>query len=434
MPGKRCLALGLALLGVLGCPTPAPARSAPPPRRATRAHVPAGAAGRDIRVALAVGVATAHVSATGEWRLLSSGGATILVRGKGEGVWRVERHGDRLRVVNASGTLAATRDGPFVAHAIAPGAFITWEGKPYRGELIILPAPDTAGLLVLNHVGVEEYLRGVVPSELGDVTALELAALEAQAVAARSYAYVRLDDPDAAARSYNVLASVTDQLYGGVAAETRWGDAAIAATAGQVLMYAGRVVSAPYHSSCGGSTAAPTEVWHTTDAPPYLRSVSDRIPGTDHYYCEGSAHFRWTQTYTGPQLSATLERYLPQYTLIHGMTVGRIRGVLADPPTASGRVSGVTIVTDRGRYDVRGNDVRFVLRTPDGAVLHSTAFFMEATLGALGEVAALTLHGAGNGHGVGMCQWGAIGRARAGQDYRMILTTYYPGTTVGPIE
>jgi stage II sporulation protein D len=75
-----------------------------------------------------------------------------------------------------------------------------------------------------------------------------------------------------------------------------------------------------------------------------------------------------------------------------------------------------------------------VLRTPDGAVLHSTYFFIESTLGATGEVASLTLHGAGNGHGVGMCQWGAIGRARAGQDYRMILATYYPGTTVAPID
>jgi stage II sporulation protein D len=396
--------------------------------------VPAGITGRSIRVALAAGIATAHLSATGEWKLLSSGGAATLVRGKGQGVWRIERRGDQLRVINAAGTMAATRDGPFVARPSEPGAFVTWEGKRYRGELVILPSHDTTGLLVLDRLGVEDYLRGVVPSELGDVTELEVAALEAQAVAARSYAYVRLDDPDAAARPYDLLASVTDQLYGGVDAETRWGDAAILATTGQVLRYAGLVVSAPYHSSCGGSTAAPTEVWHTTDAPPYLRGVSDKIPGTDHYYCEGSAHFRWTQTYTGSQLRATLERYLPQYTLLHGMTVGRVRGVLADPPTASGRASGVTIVTDRGRYDVRGNDVRFVFRTPDGAVLHSTYFFLESTLGATGEVASLTLHGAGNGHGVGMCQWGAIGRARAGQDYRMILATYYPGTTVAPID
>lgn len=383
-----------------------------------------------MRVAIATGAPSGRLSATGEWRLYHSGGAAMLVRGTGRGVWRVERRGEQLRVTNASGSLSATRDGPFVARAVDPNDFVTWDGRRYRGELVIAPAPDS-GLLVLNRVVVEEYLRGVVPIELGDVTAVELAALEAQAVAARSYAYVRLDDPDASARPYDLLATVTDQRYDGVSGETRLGDAAVSGTAGEVLTYGGRVVSAPYHSTCGGSTAAPTEVWHTTDAPPYLRSVSDRIPGTDRYYCEGAAHFRWTQTFTREQLRAVVARYLPQYASVQG-PVGRVRSIEPDARTPSGRVSGVTFVTDAGRYDVRGNDVRFVLRSPDGDLLHSTAFFVETVLGADGDVASVTLHGAGNGHGVGMCQWGAIGRARAGQDYRMILAAYYPGTAVQP--
>ena len=94
----------------------------------------------------------------------------------------------------------------------------------------------------------------------------------------------------------------------------------------------------------------------------------------------------------------------------------------------------VSIQTDRGNYVVRGNDVRFVLRTPSGGLLGSTYFTAETTTGSNGEIANLVIRGGGNGHGIGMCQWGAIGRARAGQDYKTILTTYYQGTTVSRVN
>jgi len=77
--------------------------------------------------------------------------------------------------------------------------------------------------------------------------------------------------------------------------------------------------------------------------------------------------------------------------------------------------------------------VRFILRTPSGSLLNSTYFTADATTGSSG-VERLVIRGNGYGHGIGMCQWGAIGRARAGQDYRTILTTYYTGTTVGSIN
>ena len=110
------------------------------------------------------------------------------------------------------------------------------------------------------------------------------------------------------------------------------------------------------------------------------------------------------------------------------------REVTVGSRTLSGRVGTITITTDRGNFVVRGNDTRFVLRAPGGELLNSTYFSVETTPASNGTLARLTLHGMGYGHGVGMCQWGAIGRARAGQDYRTILRTYYPGTTVGPAE
>jgi stage II sporulation protein D len=78
---------------------------------------------------------------------------------------------------------------------------------------------------------------------------------------------------------------------------------------------------------------------------------------------------------------------------------------------------------------VRANDVRFVLRVASGELLNSTQFDIRRSPR---DGGALELEGRGHGHGVGMCQWGAIGRARAGFDARTILRTYFPGTTVAP--
>ena len=79
-----------------------------------------------------------------------------------------------------------------------------------------------------------------------------------------------------------------------------------------------------------------------------------------------------------------------------------------------------------------GNDARFILRSANGEILNSPWFAIEGAP-SNGDAARWTLRGAGYGHGVGMCQWGAIGRARAGQDFRTILATYFPGTTVEPV-
>ena len=97
--------------------------------------------------------------------------------------------------------------------------------------------------------------------------------------------------------------------------------------------------------------------------------------------------------------------------------------------TRSGRVGELRIVFERGDIRVAGPDVRSVLRPDADRMLSSAAFQLTVTK-TNGEVTRLVAAGAGAGHGVGMCQWGAIGRARAGQDYRAILTTYFPGTKI----
>lgn len=301
--------------------------------------------------------------------------------------------------------------------------------RRFRGEIVL--TPTDSGVLAVNRLPLEEYLRGVVPLEIGtDRRADEHAAVEAQAVAARSYVVARMRGTQG--QAYDLGDGVTDQVYGGASAERAVSDAAVRATTGLVLLAGGRVVTAPYHSSCGGSTAEPQEVWQSGPEP-HLRRVSDRIPGTDRNYCDIAPQPTWTRQLEQDQLRRTLDRYLPAYAALPAGGVGRIRELRVEQTTPSGRVATLALVTDGGVFRLRGNQIRYVLRDAAGGILRSTYFTLRRTTPVRrGESAPVAiLDGRGNGHGVGMCQWGAIGRARAGQDFRAILNTYYPGTSVG---
>lgn len=331
------------------------------------------------------------------------------------------------RTANAGSEVTPdVRNGPVVVRPASGAEFVTWNGKRYRGDLLF-SATDT-GVLVVNRLPMDSYLRGVVPLEIGNRTPAEFAAVQAQAVAARTYAYKHLT----AIRAFDMYSTVQDQVYGGVDAEKPQSDNAITSTADIVVLYNGQPITTPYHSTCGGSTAAVSEVWYDQPDQPYLRPVSDRIRGTNNFYCDPSPRFSWTQSYDGAGLRAVVEKYLAAYTNAPKTNVGRITDVREQGRTPSGRVAALTIQTENGSYTLKGNDIRFVLRDSKGAILNSTFFSLTASRSA-GEVSSLTLNGRGYGHGIGMCQWGAIGRARAGQDYRTILETYYPGTTIGRI-
>jgi stage II sporulation protein D len=370
-----------------------------------------------------------RVSANGDWQLYANDGTRLVARVPASEVWHIERNGERMRGVGPDGVASAWQTVSLVARA-SGGALLALNGKHYRGELLFVP--NDTGITVVNRVRMDEYLRGVVPLEIGTKEARDSAAVQAQAVTARSYAYVHAG-ASSASRPYDITASVADQIYGGADVETAVSNAAVKSTRGLVLQYEGHVVNAPYHSACGGSTAAADEIWRT-QSEPYLQRVSDQIPGTHRFYCDIAPRFRWTRSMDGVTLRAALVQYLANYTATPGGYPGTPRDVEIDTRTPSGRVGTLKIATDRGNYVLRGNDIRYVLRPPGGEILNSTYFTLETITGRDGAITRLTIRGAGYGHGVGMCQWGAIGRARAGQDFRTILRTYYPGTTVAGLE
>ena len=393
-----------------------------------------------VRIALSTSDESAKVGGTGTWRIYNRNSTNLVTSGSAGGAMTIEPRSGQLVVVKSDGSVTSRRPGPFLVRATTPGSYVTYEGKRYRGELII--TPSNGALLVVNRLGVESYLRGVVPLEIGTRQPGEEAAVEAQAVAARSYTYIHM--AEAGNRGFDMYGSIQDQAYGGVDAEKPMSDAAVASTRDMVIKYAGRIINTPYHSTCGGRTATVREVWWRQADQPYLQPVSDQIPGSSSYYCDVSPRFRWTATFNADQLRNSLEKYLASVTpavepavnppsTLPRTPLGRVTGFRIDGRTPSDRVSSVSIQTDRGNYVVRGNDVRFVLRPPSGGLLSSTYFTAETTSEGSGGI-GLVVRGGGYGHGIGMCQWGAIGRARAGQDYRTILTTYYQGTTVSRVN
>ena len=461
------LALAVALAGCAGGVPPLPPASAPDRTAAPSAPEPvprdsisalveraaererassipldeappvAAARGRLVRVVLGVARGETALSATGGWRLFERDGESVLAHVAAGETWHLQQRDDRVRGVRgvrsggegggAAALATAWRGGVLVARPDGDEALLRWSGRRYRGDILL--TPTDSGLLVVNRLPIEEYLRAVVAGEIGPRTAAEHAAAEAQAVAARSYTWVKLGG--GASRAFDVVATVLDQVYGGVEAETAVADAAVRTTAGLVLTFGGRVVNAPYHSACGGSTAEAPDIWRTSGEP-YLRRVSDLVPGTSRPYCDIAPRFRWTTTFTGDELDRLADRYLAQYGGAPGGALGGVRGVRVAALTPAGRAAALAFETGRGRFDVRANDFRFVLRK-GGELLNST--WVELEVDAAGDgIRLLTIRGRGYGHGVGMCQWGAIGRARAGLDFRSILSTYYPGTQLRRAE
>ncbi len=305
-----------------------------------------------------------------------------------------------------------------------PGGAVGLNGRHYRGTVDVFV--QGGGITAVNRLGLEDYLLGVVSGEMGRRAGNEVAALAAQAVASRSYALKNRGRN--ATQGYDVEASIADQAYGGVESETPEGTAAVRATTGLVLTYRGEVISAFFHSTCGYATATPSEAFRGIGDAPYLRSVSDRRPGGG-YYCDISPRFRWRVQWDAATLRDILRRTASSVLGVSAETVDDIRDVRVERTGRSGRAAEIRIRVGGGEIPVYAPDIRQVFQTPDGRPLGSTAVQLHPERED-DRLVRLVAAGAGWGHGVGMCQWGAVGRARAGQDFREILAAYFPGAAI----
>lgn len=372
----------------------------------------------EVRVGLAVDSDSIVIGGTSDIELVDDGGRVRARTGAGQR-WVARRDGSGVTAssgderVRVAGTLVVRPRG---------GGMVTSNGTRFRGTVLIRPAES--GVTAVNVLDLETYLLGVVPLEIGkNRPPEELEAVKAQAIAARTYAIRHMGRRSAL--GFDFYGSVSDQVYGGADADDEVARRAVEGTRGMVITYEGEPIEAFYHSTCGGRTAALEDVW-PGEPRPYLRSVSDAKPGGGAY-CETSNRFRWTESWDGPALRETLEQGLD--SRIPGTPdVERVSSIEVTGRTTSGRAEALRLVVDGRTFRIPGDSIRWVLRPEPNRILNSS--LIEVHTRGADEVTGLTVEGAGWGHGIGMCQVGAMGRARAGQSYRDILLTYYPGTRI----
>jgi len=363
------------------------------------------------------------VSVSGKSGLVVSepDGSRITTVPPGE-TWQVSATGQTLTLASPGGWVSPPLEAAAI-RAADPDTPVRLNGRLYRGTFDLLR--DASGLTVVNRLGLEAYLSGVVSAEMGRRTPNEQAALEAQAVVSRTYA-VR-NRGRWRAQGFDLTAGVKDQVYGGMSAETPEGRAAVAATRGMLLTYNGAPAEAFFYSTCGGRTAEGVEVFRGA-AQPYLRSIAD-LDERGVAYCSISPRYRWHEEWSDESLRATLERNLPPVTGIRPELIKEVRDIRVARRTASGRVDQLAISLGGPEVRVDGLAIRQVLRPSNGELLRSNTFSLSAT-GTGRRVSHLAVDGMGAGHGVGFCQWGAVGRAGAGQGFQQILAAYFPGTRV----
>jgi stage II sporulation protein D len=334
-----------------------------------------------------------------------------------------------------------------------PANPVTYNKKAYRGEIAVVIS-KAQKLSLVNVLNLDEYLLGVVPEEMPSGWSLE--ALKAQAVAARTYSLSHLGRW--ADEGFDMVATTSDQAYGGLSEERPQTNQAVMATRGQVLTYNGKLISAMYSSSSGGYTENNEIVLANATPAGYLRGV----PDFDNV--QGNTNFAWTRVFTIEDFA----RYLKS-------DVGTVTGVApAGPIGVSGRPSAWTITGTTATKTVPGSQLRNlpgVISNPKGVTLQAGglspasqsfaangSFFVMGAGGIMnrpaqgtsvlsapkafsvvaGAVSAIgakvsqptgvTVTGGGSGHAIGMSQWGAYGMAQQGKTYVEILTHYYTGT------
>ena len=354
------------------------------------------------------------------------GGGTLYVDDPGEGNLRTIAAGTALTIaprgamVSLSGSGARVERHTLIVRPADSGAAIKVNGRAYSGSLEVRRSPT--GLVVVNVVSLERYLAGVVGAEMGPRSADEIEALKAQAVVSRTYAL--RNQGRWKARGFDLVGSVNDQAYTGQQSETPLAIAAVAATRGEVVTFNDQPIDAFFSSTCGGRTEDGTAAFAGARHS-YLRSVDDRGP-SGAAWCATSPRYHWKASWTAGQLAAILRKTLVAERLPGGR-VGDLRDVRVDRLTTSGRIASVELIGRSGRTVLAGQAIRRVLSPPEGGLLWSTDFTIRVSRTG-GKLERVDVDGRGNGHAVGMCQWGAIGRARAGQDYPTILSSYFPGT------
>ena len=376
-------------------------------------HVP------NVRVLLGSGSSDATVTSTANMVVLNSGNGQVSTISANRGT-TIGVRGGKIAVngkaIDTVVTLKPTNsDAPFL-----------FNGKGYRGGLTL--RANNGAMMVINSVPLEDYLYGVVPQEV--VPSWPAAALEAQAVAARTYALHTMEENKG--KLYDVSTSTDHQVYNGVSGETQTTTNAVNKTKGMVMLYNQRPINALFHSDGGGYTEDSVNVWGSDV--PYLKGVKD--------FSTGTSTSNWTVTTSRQALESKLNAA--------SKGVGKLKSIQLTPlgkpgqqtsdRGVSGRIKSATFIGTSGKTTVDGDSLRSILG------LKSTLFDFyvnynpakdtgKAYHNFTGNNDTVYIKGHGWGHGLGMSQWGAAEMAKRATPgdtnyYQTILRHYYSGITL----
>ncbi|MCQ2099356.1 MAG: SpoIID/LytB domain-containing protein [Fibrobacter sp.] len=359
---------------------------------------------RPLRVGVLIGAKEAYLKYADDIIKITANGKSIKLSSKGQSMEMESRE-----FGNEDGScIAFAADTKSLQRACYPGT--------------VLFRASNGKVDAINSVDVEDYLRGVIPYEIGKLDSGRIEALKAQAVAARTYAYKHYNSREA--QGFDVYADTKDQVYKGLEGATPLTDAAVKATAGVTMMYNGEFIIAYYHSTCGGTTET-LATWNRPNLP-YLQSKPDRRnDGTP--FCNESSYMKWERRFADKEIADLIKRNLTEskakLSSVATKDFKKVKEITVKNKLKSGRIQTLVVKTDKGDIEVLTDRTRWLFKK-NNSILPSSFFTIKQS----GKEWILT--GTGFGHGVGMCQMGVRARAQAGQSYQEILTHYYPGITL----
>ena len=296
----------------------------------------------------------------------------------------------------------------------------------YRGTMELFWTAE--GIVIVNEVGLEQYLYAVVPSEMP--ASYETEALKAQSVCARSYAYNQSNSYAYPEYEAHVDDSTTFQVYGNSKEQER-AIKAVKETEGEVLWYDGKVATAYYYStSCGKTTSIKAWGKETNTSNQYLKSI-EICNENGAYYEESLPWYRWKAMIPKEILSNLLE-------LNTQTEIGNLESLSITKYGDGGIVQEIVAIGEKGKIIVETeNKIRkalggrgYVIEKQDGTVISSTSLLPSAFFSIVEEEDNYILNGGGYGHGIGMSQNGANEMAKDGKNYQEILRLFYSNVEI----
>jgi stage II sporulation protein D len=414
--GSRKLALSATLFVAIE------SHAAIPPVRAPLA----GEETMEIRVRVSAGVPVVALRGF-DLRIHDRAKARIAAAPGRQSQWEIRCFHGQIRASRVDGEAELELKGPVAVQT--PAGFLHFQGRPFRGELVI--HAGKGGCEVVNQVPLEKYLDGLVNSEFSSKWGE--GGIAAQVIAARTYAYYQMQESQAKDRHWDVESDERDQVYDGSLKEDFRSSRAVEKTRGVILAVnesgAFTPLKAFYHSTCGGVTDVPSRVWGTHY--PGFKRV--KCP-----YCYSSPRYRWELELTSTEVKRLIVEGAADEAKALGwpsdwkriLKTRELVEVATDEPEGGGRATRVILRFSNGKAE----PIELVAPAPRFRVWLGTANLRSTSFQAAGRVkGSLKLwrfEGKGNGHGVGMCQWGAKVMSEMGMSARKILKHYYPAAVL----